>query len=62
MLTDSQLRLLAETLSNVGIVFFSSLAIPFFTEEFRLLRFAVGLSFAFICWLGSLLIVKYIKP
>ena len=30
MLTDPQIRLLAETLSNIGIVFFASLVVPTF--------------------------------
>ncbi|OGF71770.1 hypothetical protein A2W54_01550 [Candidatus Giovannonibacteria bacterium RIFCSPHIGHO2_02_43_13] len=59
MLTDPQIRLLAETLSNIGIVFFASLVVPTFVgSDIDLVVFAIGIALSFVSWLSSLLLAK----
>lgn len=60
-LNDSQLRLIAETLSNLGIVFFSSLVLQFFVTELSIVHLIFGLALALTSWLASLLIIKHAK-
>ena len=62
MLSDSQLRLLAETISNVGTVFLASIVLPLFNEgNFNLLIFMFGSLASMITWSASLLIIKNVK-
>jgi len=58
-LTESQLKLLAETTSNIGLIFFASMVAPFFAGKELQEDFAISgllLSFGFIVF--SLLIAK----
>ena len=60
MLSDSQLHLVAETLANIGVVFFGSMVVPFFAGSGTsdALSFA-GFIAAFASWIISIIILKY---
>jgi len=58
-LSEPQLKLLAETLSNVGLIFFASMVAPFFTGTELKEGFVLsGLTISFAFWIFSLLIAK----
>lgn len=59
MLSDSQLKLLAETLSNLGIVFFASMVVPILIiPKADLAISMIGLGLSLTSWIASLLVVK----
>lgn len=63
MLSDSQLRLIAETLSNVGLLFFGSMVVPVFAGSDMLPEGLItGLLFSLVFWFTSLFIIKHTKP
>ena len=58
-LSETQLKLLAETLSNIGIVFFASVFIgPLLNGSSQWILSLVGLSLSAFCWLLSLSVIK----
>ena len=62
MLSEPQIKLVAETLSNIGVVFFASLVVPiFFSTEINVGIVIVGFSLAVTAWFCGLLIIKSIK-
>ena len=59
VLSDSQLHLVAETLANIGVVFFGSMVVPFLARaETNLAISLFGLTAASVSWLISVIILK----
>lgn len=59
MLSDSQLKLTAETLSNIGIVFFASMVVPIFTGIGTTPNIVLsGILLSIIFWFGSLFVIN----
>lgn len=62
MLSDIQLKLVAETLSNIGVAVFASAIIPIIvTNTISSVAFFMGSSLSIIFWSSGLLIAKYVK-
>jgi len=58
-LSETQLKLLAETLSNIGIVFFASVFIgPLLGGSPRWILSFLGLALSAFCWMLSLSVIK----
>jgi len=58
-LSETQLKLLAETLSNISIVFFASILIgPLLNESPQWILSFLGLALSAFCWLLILSVVK----
>lgn len=59
MLSDSQLKLTAETLANIGLAFFVAMVIPpFLTPEVDVSVALAGFFLAVATWITSLVIIK----
>ena len=62
MLSDSQLQFVSETLSNIGLVFFASMVVPFFTStEIAWGYLLSGSLLSFGSWLFGLVIIIEVK-
>ncbi|MBI2053339.1 MAG: hypothetical protein HYT41_01160 [Candidatus Sungbacteria bacterium] len=60
MLSDAQLKLIAETLSNIGLVFFGSMVVPIFTGiAIPLAVLFAGIFLSIISWMSALVITKH---
>lgn len=60
MLSGSQLRVFAEILYNIGLIFFASLVVPFFIGSGLLLDHLLsGILLSGWFWILSLLAAKY---
>lgn len=62
MLSESQLKLFAETLANIGLLFFASMVVPFFTG----VQLAIGHIFSGLIistgfWIAALSLIKTVK-
>ncbi|MBI3442578.1 MAG: hypothetical protein HY007_02330 [Candidatus Sungbacteria bacterium] len=61
MFSDSQLKLIAETLANVGLAFFAAMVIPpFLSTEIDVAVALAGFFLAAATWIISLFIIKNI--
>ncbi|OHA26398.1 MAG: hypothetical protein A3D52_03225 [Candidatus Taylorbacteria bacterium RIFCSPHIGHO2_02_FULL_44_36] len=62
MLSDSQLRFIAEMLSNIGLVFFASMVVPFFiSAEISWGYLLSGSLLSLGSWLFGLIIIREVK-
>lgn len=61
MMSGAQLNLLAETFSNIGLLFLGSLVVPIFTATGLAIGSVLsGLTLSFSFWITGLYIIKRI--
>ena len=59
MLSDLQLKLIAETLANVGLAFFAAMVVPpFLTSTIDVAVALAGFFLSIATWIVSLFIIK----
>ena len=58
MLSDAQIKLMADMLLGAGHVFLASLVLPYFTGDFSTVHFLAGTILIVGAWSGALLLTK----
>ena len=61
MLSDSQIKFLADILNAVGQVSLASLVMPYFTSGLSMGFITTGIAATLTCWIGGLILTKDIK-
>ncbi len=63
MFSDAQLKLIAETLANIGLAFFAAMVIPLFlTTDMNPAIGLAGFSLALTTWAISLFVINIVAP
>ena len=55
---NARINRISEICMDIGQVCFGSIAIPFLINKFDIIKIIVGLIFAFVFWVGSVLLVR----
>ena len=62
MLSDAQIKLMADMFLGAGQVFLASLVIPYFIADFSTLHFFAGTILVISAWSSALLLTKSLSP